>query len=100
MNIPKLPNHIIMEILVHRKKIKYLDRKFEEAQMNKIKLLQEFEYLNEDLNTSLQIMLDNNDFDEEEIVEFENTPYSELLIENIECFNCYQKYSVLAIEDY
>ena len=39
MNIPQLPNDIIMEILKHRKNIKYLDRKYEEQQKHKINLL-------------------------------------------------------------
>ena len=83
MNVPQLPNDIIIKILKHRKDIRYLDRKYEEQQMKKVYLLEEIKYQNEDLQTSLQIMLENNNFDEEEIDDLNNTPYSELLLENI-----------------
>lgn len=89
MNIPKLPNDIIFKILKHRREINYLDKKYEEAQFNKINLLDELNYLNEDLNLSIQIMFDNNDCDEEEIEELENSSYSELLLENIINYNYY-----------
>jgi hypothetical protein len=92
MNIPKLPNHIIMDILKYRKDIKYLDRKYEEAQMNKLQLLDEINYMVDDLDMCLTNMFDNHDsYEEEEIEELENTPYSLLLLENICNFKFYVK---------
>tara|TARA_R110001632_G_scaffold135317_1_gene250770 strand:+ start:1073 stop:1375 length:303 start_codon:yes stop_codon:yes gene_type:complete len=100
MNVPQLPNDIIIKILKHRKDIRYLDRKYEEQQMKKVYLLEEIKYQNEDLQTSLQIMLENNNFDEEEIDDLNNTPYSELLLENIENFNYYKKVCNFIVDDY
>ena len=100
MNVPQLPNDIIIKILKHRKDIRYLDRKYEEQQMKKVYLLEEIKYQNEDLQTSLQIMLENNNFDEEEIDDLNNTPYSELLLENIENFNYYKKVCNYIVDDY
>ena len=100
MNVPQLPNDIIIKILKHRKDIRYLDRKYEEQQMKKVYLLEEIKYQNEDLQTSIQIMLENNNFDEEEIDDLNNTPYSELLLENIENFNYYKKVCNFIVDDY
>ena len=68
--------------------------------MKKVYLLEEIKYQNEDLQTSLQIMLENNNFDEEEIDDLNNTPYSELLLENIENFNYYKKVCNFIVDDY
>lgn len=88
MNVPKLPNHIIMDILKYRKDIKYLDRKYEEAQINKLQLLDEINYMVDDLEMCITNMFDNHDsYEEDEIEELENTPYSLLLLENINNFN-------------
>ena len=87
MNIPQLPNDI--KILNHRKEIKYLDRKQEEAQINKHILNVEFNYLINDMYDSIQMMLDNNEMDEEETAEFEKLTFIDLIIEEIENFNQY-----------
>tara|TARA_R110000744_G_scaffold11067_2_gene33893 strand:+ start:5029 stop:5325 length:297 start_codon:yes stop_codon:yes gene_type:complete len=89
MNIPQLPNDIIIKILNHRKEIKYLDRKQEEAQINKHILNVEFNYLINDMYDSIQMMLDNNEMDEEETAEFEKLTFIDLIIEEIENFNQY-----------
>lgn len=100
MSIPKLPNDIIFKILKHKREINYLDEKYEEAQFNKIKLLDEFNYLNEDLNLSIQIMFDDN-LNEEELEDLENAPYSELLLENILNYNYYlEAEKNFNVEDY
>tara|TARA_B110000285_G_C14973547_1_gene537795 strand:+ start:589 stop:906 length:318 start_codon:yes stop_codon:yes gene_type:complete len=92
MNIPQLPNDIIMEILKHRKNIKYLDRKYEEQQKHKINLLNELDFQIDDMEMCLQNMFDSSEeYEEEELISIENTAYSLLLLENINNYNCFEK---------
>tara|TARA_R110000744_G_scaffold346356_1_gene451839 strand:+ start:484 stop:801 length:318 start_codon:yes stop_codon:yes gene_type:complete len=92
MNIPQLPNDIIMEILKHRKNIKYLDRKYEEQQKHKINLLNELDFQIEDMEMCLQNMFDSSEeYEEEELISIENTAYSLLLLENINNYNYFEK---------
>ena len=86
--IPILPNNIIMEILIHRKNIKYLDRKYEEQQKHKINLLNEIEFQVEDMEMCISNMYDNSgEYEEEDLEAVENTAYSLLLLENISNYN-------------
>ena len=88
MNVPQLPNDILMEIMKHRKKAMYLDMKYEKAQLQKLQVLDEINYMVDDLDMCITCMYDNYDnYDEEEFQEIENTPYSHLLLENISNFN-------------
>ena len=92
--IPILPNNIIMEILIHRKNIKYLDRKYEEQQKHKINLLNEIEFQVEDMEMCISNMYDNSgEYEEEDLEAVENTAYSLLLLENISNYNYYEKLS-------
>ena len=92
MNIPQLPNDIIMEILKHRKNIKYLDRKYEEQQKHKINLLNELDFQIDDMEMCLQNMFDSSEeYEEEELISIENTAYSLLLLENINNYNYFEK---------
>jgi hypothetical protein len=98
--LPILPNNIIIDILIHRKNIKYLDRKYEEQQINKINLLEEIAFQVEDMEMCISNMYDNSEnYDEEELLEIENTGYSLLLLENINNYNYYQKLIDSCIEE-
>lgn len=97
--LPNLPNDIIMEIMKYRKQSMYLDKIEKDQQKHKNNLLQEISFQVEDLQMCIERIYDNCDcydedsecYDSDELEAIENTPYSLLLLENINNYNYWEK---------
>ena len=97
--IPDLPNDIIMDIMKYRKQAMYLDKIKKDQQKHKNNLLQEISFQVEDLQMCIERIYDNCDnyddesecYDSDELEAIENTPYSLLLLENINNYNYWEK---------
>jgi hypothetical protein len=109
MKMPDLPNDIIMEIMKLRKQAMYLDKLEKDQRKHNNNLLQEISFQVEDLQLCIERIYDDcNNYDEDtesydsdELEAIENTPYSLLLLENINNYNYFEKlYGTKLEEDY
>jgi hypothetical protein len=97
--IPDLPNDIIMDIMKLRKQAMYLDKLEKDQRKHKNNLLEEMSFQVEDLQMCIERIYDSCDnyneesesYDSDELEAIENTPYSLLLLENINNYNLYEK---------